>query len=323
MCFVLSNIILKSEESVRLYKEQLKIVKKFLLIEVLRSLGGEEFMQFEKSLSKRLELPFEEKDVEGETSFDYWMRTLRVVLETDGTPEEILKRDDKTYPAYRWAMVVYTARLGFWDAPDKGDEFLITDAGMTSENELGWDGFSVQNYKKLYCVASWLMREICGGIFKEDLIKLFQATVYFHENFQMFPISPKRMIVLISPFYNMWSVLKKFGCMVPPLTELTRLPNESLFVAMPRTQGEISGDAYNNNEYIYPVQKLSRKEIRYCNCLFLDRIHADLGFSSLENAAGSIFTYCNAPHAPRVDYTELYNIIQDRIPGKFEMINRN
>ena len=38
-----------------------------------------------------IEPPFKEKTIDGETPFDYWMRTLNVILDSNGTPEDILK----------------------------------------------------------------------------------------------------------------------------------------------------------------------------------------------------------------------------------------
>ena len=39
--------------------------------------------------------------------------------------------------------------LLFWDAPSERDEFVITDIGMTSENEKGWNGITTHNHKKM------------------------------------------------------------------------------------------------------------------------------------------------------------------------------
>ena len=116
---------------------------------------GEEFARLnglsEEETTSALETmkaPFEEKIIEGETSYQYWMRTLNVILDTDGTPEEILKHPNKTYPAHRWATIIANGYLAFWDADSKNDEFVITDIGMTSENEKGWNGTTTHNTKK-------------------------------------------------------------------------------------------------------------------------------------------------------------------------------
>ena len=134
---LLSNVILKQDKEISLSRQNLLLVKKFLMISIIRSIKGEECMEKEKNLYNLCgaPAPFEEKQIMGETSFEYWIRTLNVILDTDGTPQQILDHPDKTYSAHRWACIVNGAYLAFWDAPSDRDEFVITDIGMTSENE--------------------------------------------------------------------------------------------------------------------------------------------------------------------------------------------
>ena len=332
---LLSNHILKCDKEVVLSREQLRLVKKFLLLSVLRSMGSETLVQEEKYFWERVgeqinakrrsegvldedsfQPPFQENQIEGEMPFDYWMRTLNVVLDTDGSPDEILKHPNKTYPAHRWSCIVNAAYLSFWDVPIGKDEFLITDIGMTSENEVGWNGQTVHNHKKLdYFIELYgkarseaeqtvLSRHICN-------------TVDFHENFQMFPISSKRMIVLIAPFFkHRYERLKQKGT-APSLCELTNLPNESLFAPnrcyyrLKQTYGQ-DVNPHPDDRYIYEVKTLKKNELLYCNALFLDRIDTHLGFSSLRSVTRSIRFYLRNPYVPRVDYRPLYKIIQKR-----------
>lgn len=54
----------------------------------------------------------------------------------------------------------------------------------------------------------------------------------------------------------------------------------------------------------------------------MDRIETYLGFSSLEHVVGSIIKYKklnDPPFVPRVDYTELYKIIQKRYFGSLDV----
>ncbi len=336
---LLSNLILKRDKEISLSRINVLLVKKFLLVSILRSIQGEDFMQAEKHFYEKLNLlakqyaesqglpfnedayvpPFVEKQIAGETSFEYWMRTLNVILDTNGTPQQILEHPNKTYPAYRWACIVNSAYLAFWDAPSACDEFVITDIGMTSENEKGWDGVRIHNQKKLHYIESFIT-EANNQNERESLLALLNATSSFSENFQMFPISSKRMIVLISPFFKIRYLMNKSGKTVPSLKELTLIPNEELFkpnrnyYVLPPIYGK--GYQYHDDDrYIYDVKTLTRDEIRYCNALFMDRIDTYLGFSSLEYAVGSIIKYKKLnepPYTPRVDYTELYKIIHKR-----------
>lgn len=323
---LLSNVLLKADNEISLTRTQLLIIKKFLLISVLRTMQSELFLQREKQLHEKLSFPFEEKRIDGETPFDYWMRTLDVVLDTNGTPKEILEHPDKTYPAYRWSQVVNGAYIAFWDSIEGRDEFVITDIGMTSENEKGWDGIRTHNDKKLNWLKQ-LLDDSTNEIEKSNIARVIYSTCDFSENFMMFPISSKRMIVLICPFYKYRYVCKNAGVKVPDLECLTVIPNESLFepngnkYVLP----QMPGKPYNYHEddrYIYNIKQLTSSEIRYCNALFMDRIDTYLGFSSLEHAVGSIIKYKklnDPPFIPRVDYTELYKIIQKRYLGSLNV----
>lgn len=324
---LLSNLILKRENEISLSRANVLLIKKFLLVSMLRSIQAEDWMQNEKLFYRICPpAPFEEKQIEGESPNEYWLRTINVILDTDGTPQQVLNHPDKTYPAYRWACIVNSAYLSFWDAPSNRDEFVITDIGMTSENEKGWDGGRVHNRKKLEYIAE-LLKLTEDESERENLSNLLYAVTNFSENFQMFPISSKRMIVLISPFFKFRYFMKLSGIPVPNLSDLTVIPNEKLFepnrnhYVLPQMPNK--GYQYHEEDkYIYDVKVLTPDEIRYCNALFMDRIDTHLGFSSLDHAVGSIVKYKklnDPPYVPRVDYTKLYQIIEKRYLGNLNI----
>ena len=318
---LLSNLILKQDKEIRLSRSNLLLVKKFLTISIIRSVKGEDWMKKERDFYNLcgMPAPFEEKQIIGETSFEYWLRTLNVILDTDGTPGQVMNHPDKTYPAYRWACIVNSAYLAFWDAPNDRDEFVITDIGMTSENEKGWDGIRVHNRKKLDFIQN-LIKSTEDNNEREQLLGILYNVTSFSENFQMFPISSKRMIVLISPFFKFRYFMKSSGVTVPELSDLTVIPNEKLFepnrnhYVLPPIPGK--GYQYHEDDrYIYDIKVLNTNEIRYCNALFMDRIDTYLGFSSLNHALGGIIMYKklnDPPYVPRVNYTNLYKIIDER-----------
>ena len=325
---LLSNLILKQDKEISLSRSNLLLVKKFLTISMIRSVKGEDWMKKEKDFYNfcGMPTPFEEKQIIGETSFEYWLRTLNVILDTDGTPGQVMNHPDKTYPAYRWACIVNSAYLAFWDAPNDRDEFVITDIGMTSENEKGWDGIRVHNRKKLDFIQN-LIKSTEDNNEREQLFGLLYNVTSFSENFQMFPTSSKRMIVLISPFFKFRYFMKSSGVTVPELSDLTVIPNEKLFepnrnhYVLPPIPGK--GYQYHEDDrYIYDIKVLNTNEIRYCNALFMDRIDTYLGFSSLNHALGGIIMYKklnDPPYVPRVNYTNLYKIIDERYMGSINI----
>lgn len=345
-----SNKLLEQEGTLELSRDELYLIKKFLLISTIRSYGTERCLQVEKhfyenakkhwrefgkqeGLSEKeiesqltaFDPPFKEKDIPNETPREYWMRTLNVILDTNGTKEEIIKHPNATYPAYRWAEVINNGYLAFWDSEYIHDEFVITDVGMTSENEKGWNGVTVHNVKK----TKFLIHLMENA--KNDMTKfLIYNQMFMHhcftENFMMFPISAKRMIVEIDPFYKFRIIYKNFFSM-PKLDDLTMMPNEDLFYPNDcryvKEQKPMCAPIYDpGDRYIYKIKKLSKKETIYCNELFLDRINTWVGFSNLNKAVNSIFQYKRAnsyPYVPRVDYTELYKIINERYGSNIDI----
>lgn len=344
---LLANKIMICDKKIELSRDELRIIKKFLLVSVIRSLGSDEFMIKEKQFYKMLEeeyikyaknigiskeeaikdapkAPFIEKEKDNETLFDYWMRTLNVILDSDGTPDDILKQPDKTYPAHRWAEVINNGYLAFWDSNFEQDEFIITDIGMTSENEKGWNGITVQNQTKIKFMIDLLKNEN-DSIYKKNICHFLKLQSNFSENFMMFPISAKRMIVQICPFFK-FRILYKDKYKMLPLSVLTKIPNEKLFYpnmneyVLPQKNLELN--PHKDDKYIYKINKLTSEETRYCNALFLDRIDTHVGFSSLKKVAGSIIMYKNLnslPYVPRVDYTELYELINKRHYGNIDL----
>ena len=340
-----SNKLLTADVRVVLNRDEVRLIKKFLLVSVIRSMGNEEFMQQEKRYyidldefgkryaqenglkPERIDPPFIEKEIKDETSFDYWMRTLNVILDTDGTPESIMNHEKKTYPAYRWSTVINNGYLAFWDSEFDHDEFVITDIGMTSENEKGWNGTTRHNVRK----TNFLMSLMKHARNENEMITILQAMQLhscFTENFMMFPISAKRMIVEIDPFFK-FRIANKTTYDMPSLDSLTMIPNELLFypndVKYVYNQKPFEPIKYHpDDKYIYEIKKLTSKETRYCNELFLDRINTWVGFSSLNKAVGSIFAYKrdnSYPFVPRVDYTELYKIINERYSSNIDIDN--
>mgnify|MGYP003545958606 CR=1 FL=1 len=82
------------------------------------------------------------------------------------------------------------------------------------------------------------------------------------------------------------------------------------------------GSIREDDRYIYDIKVLNTNEIRYCNALFMDRIDTYLGFSSLNHALGGIIMYKklnDPPCVPRVNYTNLYKIIDERYMGSINI----
>ena len=89
---------------------------------------------------------------------------------------------------------------------------------------------------------------------------------------------------------------------------------------LPQTPPQIK--YYEDDEYIYDVKRLTGKEVQYCNALFMDRVAETFGFSSLPDVVRSVVLYKKLnsfPFIPRIDYTNLYKIIEERYGGNLNV----
>jgi hypothetical protein len=321
------------KNEISLSRQELFIIKKFLLLSTLRTLESAEVIQSERNFYGRLaslwkeeglpdekipEPPFKEKDTEGLTDQDYWLRTLRCIINApDVNTGTIAQMPEATYAAFRWAGVIDAGYLGFWDASKYEDEFFLTDVGMTSENEVGWDEINQHNHKKMDFILQALQKDN-GSSPNYTAMLLVQANflTQLHENFMMFPISGKRMIVSISPFFKFRYEGMRHGYRFPSLNEYTKMVDENLFAPnISHYQNLQTGPAhfvYDKDDcYLYHPVSLSGFETRYCNALLMDRIREFLGFSSLAKAKRSVKLYkdLNEGFIPRVCYDGLYQTL--------------
>lgn len=345
---LLNNKILQVEGEFSLSREELMLVKKFLAVSVLRSITEERTIegfkhhfeseyrkpilekllrngdinqeQFNEMLKMDLPSPIKEVVIENESLEEYRMRSLKVLLESKTIHhEEIIRHPQLTYFAYHWAMVMQVSYLAFWDSDFDKDEFVITDIGMTSENEKGWDEEHPNHIKREYYQKLIEKNIKTDPQFATSCANGMQNGNYITENFMMFPISARRMIVIINPFFKFIKHMEKMGEPRFDLANITFLNDERLYypndVKYVKRQKINQPPIYDDGDrYIYKITKLTREETQYCNMLFMDRVNTWLGFSSLRKAYKSILAYKKAhiTAIPRNDYTELYKIVEQR-----------
>lgn len=326
---------LLSEKQITLNHDQLNLFHKFLVISILRTKDTPKGISQDRFFYQRLAQmmkaggqsdqavasalpPFAEKDTEKLSDTEYWYRTLRCLIAApDVNPETIALRPDATYSAYRWATVLYSGYLAFWDASPYQDEFVLTDAGMTSELEPDWNNPYHPSNKKIETMQKLISQDTFADLhYTELLLRTTAGMVPFIENFMMFPLSAHRMVVLVNPFFKFWAIARLRKIAMPSLAAYTTFPdeklfapNESHFVFAQRNFLKVQYDP--GDSYVYHPVHLSGSETRRCNAFFMDQIYDLLAFSSLEKVRRSIKYYRSSEKkfVPRVDYSALYKII--------------
>jgi hypothetical protein len=318
---------LNKDGTIKLTRRQLYVIKRYLIISLVRTSAGKKtVVKDRQELTKMVSFyndinrtnksfhPFREKPREGETDENYWERTMHCLLTARVPHPAGLALDPNcTSEAWYWASVILRGYLTFWDAEGDNDEFLLSDIGMTSENEPSW----------IVCG-----RNVAKTSYIEDLIhatekdnpRLSYAAwqqrdnlLFFHENFMLFPLSKKRIMVSINPFYRLLAATKEPDKLdVKDLEPFTRMtngaifePNETLYQNRPLKDGRpiFSGD----DKFIYKPIKLNRFETQYCNALILDRAERFIAFSAKEKIQSSLNLYAlaNKGQTPLNDYSKL------------------
>ncbi len=307
------------KDCIRLKLRNLWMIKRFLLIETLRTPETLSIVnKFRKTMmecanhSPEIAIQKYGKHIDDinskETDMEYWLRTLDFILEEEEfTTDAVDRNKNGTALAHYWIRAFTAGYIEFWDSP-KTDEFIITDVGFTSETELGWiDGYS-QMPIKLEMVMDILGKNEDKNSDFNSLVSLPVNISAFLENFCMFPISSKRMIVLINPFFKY--VLTNTQ-MFPwnALNITTAMPDERLFTPnenLCRTTGKHKEEC----EYIYRPVELYPDQVMYCNALFLDRVENWVGFNSMKKMKRSILYYMSDNKHCRNDYTILLDIMK-------------
>ena len=318
---LLNHVVLNANEAkVELTRVQANRIKKFLLLLILRSLLQDEWLEKEMEfpeVSRQLLgeeadhlFPFKEKKIEGETPRQYWLRSLRCILDSkNGLPEEIGRNPEATQMAWRWACAIKTGYLGFWSSRKTDVDFLVTDVGMTSENETAIRPDVVANPAKMQALIN-CSEVVTGALYKQQFFSLAYGQLFLHENFLEFPISKDLMIVLINPYFKTYALNKGVGLPFVEFGKLSKISDESAFspnVAMPVKEGVQSDE----DLYIYDIHDLSEKDCIYLNLLTLDRVDTTLGFGDPSCIISSLASY-QCVTGRLNDYSELLSQIQRR-----------
>lgn len=308
---LLNNNILKATDECILNRKELMIVKKFLLVAMLRVVIPDRYREQEVYYRNRLKefYKFEEKVVENENEDDRWLRNLKVVLESK-TIEDIQKHPDVTFEAFRWANIFNSGYLAIWDNTNTNEDFIVTDIGMTSEQDLLLYVKKL-NQKLLYLEKA--LKSENNHYNKNLYLDFVRLIIDFHENFFMFSISKNRMLVLISPFFKLYDKNDTPTLPIPDIWT-SKIEDKSLFeknkVKYTRVvNGKIIKS--ENDIFTYKIHNLNKKDAIYINLLMLDRIENTVGFADLSKVRRTIYHY-NKRNDQKVNYGNLVKLMKEK-----------
>lgn len=294
-------------EKITVTRKELLLMKRFFLLEMMRVEAEKANIPSGKVFSQlSLGGDFTEKEIPGETTESRWHRNLRVIIETEDL-RDISKHEFCTYEVLRWSKIFLSGYFAFWDCSSSNTDFLISDIGMTSERE---DSVLTEGYeheKKDY--LDYLIRRETRIDKREVYKQILQNQFSFHENFYMFPLSKKRMIVIMNPFFRLYDKKEKLNqpSIWPTHIENKRLfeknvsPNVMVLLGKPMLK--------DNDEFTYTIQGISDKDAEWVNMLMLDRVDTIMGFDSFDRIKNSVKRYIDfhteKNMKPPVDYSFL------------------
>lgn len=318
---ILVQKILKTEvgEEIELSRKELNLIKKFLLAEQMRVFINEgKYSALEKYLTSfqkvaGVKYPFEEKAIEHETIETRWQRNLRVIIECSDLMH-IHEHELCTYEIYRWAQIYNSGYIAVWDSTSSGEDFIVSDIGMTSEVEPSFVKIGLEVEKRDYLLKA--VQKTGKASDKDIYFGILNAQLNFHENFYMFSISKNRMIVVINPFFRLYSKETKLP---KPDVWPTEILDKTLYDKNRAQQlPVIFGKPVlnDNDKFWYKVHPMEFDDVIWVNMLMLDRIDTYMGFANMENIADSVFNYIDYYKqknlvAP-INYEPLLKIMKDR-----------
>lgn len=322
---ILTQKILKAEvgEEIELTRKELNIIKKFLLTEQMRVFINEgKYSALEKYLTaiqaaSGRKYPFEEKVVENETVETRWQRNLRVIVECSDITH-IHEHELCTYEIYRWAQIYNSGYLAVWDSTSSEEDFIVSDIGMTSEVEPSFVKVGLEVEKKNYLLKAMQKTNKVSEL--ELYNGLLKVQLDFHENFYMFSISKNRMVVVINPFFRLYSDKQYAEEVKVPKPDIwpTEISDRALYAKNRSQQLSIAFGKpvlNDNDKFWYKVQPMEFDDVVWVNMLMLDRIDTYMGFADIENIADSVFNYVDYHKQKKLvapkNYEPLLKIMKD------------
>ena len=273
---LLFNKILTEEAEVSLDREELLLLKKFFAIEQLRTPDSKLYIRhereyFEKASPEYLErLGYFDNPTSKLNDEEYLKQTLKNILEYNGLSNEDfdhwLKDPNVTYSAQKWMKIYMQCYLSFWDSKKSGEDFLISDIGMTCEHDPSkflHDNSTQMELLKPGFYISLLENPNYSEMQKRFIIENMVNGSEVRANFYFFSLTATRTIVLIDPFFRIFDKDE-------PWTSLFHLPlpdiwpsgfidrsliekNKALYENIEKAQQRIFSP---NDKYIYNTSSI-------------------------------------------------------------------
>lgn len=325
-----------NKEQIILTREELLLLKKFLIVESIRTNTPDHFLVIMKGFSNNV-IQTEKiySNLIDKNSFQkidnlpsinelnlnsnqLYNNILEVCIKMDNI-DDILSDNLihlATKEIYFWIRAFYAQYIVFLDANNE-QEFIFSDNGMTSEYEpsrLLLDGYDLSKLSYLKYQMDKATKEKDLSSF-EYYLSIFKDIKLVYENFSIFNLSAKRTIALVNPFFKLYTnELTSKGIKEPDIWP-SCISNKNDILVQPDVQYCISRIFLDSNDkFLYNPKKLNLYDTIYINVLFLRSVHKEFGFLNFDKIKDSLYAYetiiyLDIVTTPKAEWDKKKNII--------------
>ena len=287
---------------VKLTREELFLIKRYLLMISVRMYDENEFYQTMKNFSHNAE-----NFLIGHPEFKFLKRNndlklspkelyelaLRIFCENK-TLRDICLDKRITLELLCWAKTFIDSYLAIWDAPE-GMEYILSDCSMLSEYEGVHEltgGLDLSKYS--YCFYS--LKNSKSNLVKMTAVDLLSKAQIMYENYNVFNLSSKRSLVLINPFFRQYFNQETVDL---ETNESEKLPTPDIWPSIIQNKklfqppiveykSNIKGQYTDDDIFFYETKTLNPDELVYINSLIIRMTHNIFGFNDFKSIKDSI-----------------------------------
>ena len=297
---LLDQKILNRDE-IRLTRDELFLLKRFLLLDCVKTYSAEHFSKiihaFSDNTKRYMSLgtdPFlsQLKGMPttaslGLSPHDLHMRAMRLYMEFT-IPEDLAYHPLATQELYCWAKVIVDGYIVFWDSHEN-HEFILSSTGMISEYESCHSMFEGMDLEKhAYLLDRIKRKKTDPGVFGVYAHTL-ALNQLMYENVNIFNLSSTRCMALLHPFFKLYNETPFYNVkgfekpdIWPTLFETRQITRQ------PVVRYLRPNDMCMKDVFVYEPVRLSEWDTVYVNHLVLHQTQKMIGFCHVEKILDSL-----------------------------------
>lgn len=271
---LINNKILPANRKLVLTREEIMLLKKYIVLSWLRTPTYENnseilepLCEFQDALMGR---EFEERT---EENFE---KDLKELILADEIELGEIARKTKSSALRYYILCACASYFAFWDSTKSGEDFILTNEPFITNH-----GRTNYGFQGMYILGNVMPR-----VHPQHAPVLLASMTCMGDYYVLYPISKTRTIVMCSPFmkfFDMESECKYLG--LPPFTvkDICGISTRTVFAAPKITR--------DNKIKTYTVHDLSKEDVVLNNELLLNEVVESFVFSDFSRIKQSLETF--------------------------------